>query len=252
MKKENNYTLEDDNLARVRVVMVSTTEPGNIGAAARALKNMALSTLYLVNPSNFPCAAATARASGADDVLQNCVVCNSLEEAISGCNLVIGASARQRSIKWQQVDAQEACVMIEQTINTNQQEVAVVFGTENSGLTNAELDLCQVLMTIPANPAYSSLNIAQAVQVFSYQLHQQYIKKQTTTKPDTQNFASADELAYFYEHLEQVLVSIGYMDVNRPSELLMRRLRKIFHRTNLYKDEVAIFRGILSKIESNK
>ena len=133
--------------------MVNTTEPGNIGAAARAMKNMALTRLYLVNPSNYPSATATARASGADDVLFNAKVCETLEEALDGVSLVIGASARQRRIKWRQLDVVESCSEIND-ITHNNQEVAVVFGTEKSGLSNEELDLCQVLMTIPGNPEY--------------------------------------------------------------------------------------------------
>ena len=149
--------------------MVNTTEPGNIGAAARAMKNMMLSELYLVSPSNYPSAVATARASGADDVLSNAKVCSTLEEALKGASLVIGASARQRNIKWRQLDVIDACSEIQTTIASNDEEVAVVFGTENSGLTNEELDLCSILMTIPGNPKYFSLNVASAIQVFAYQ-----------------------------------------------------------------------------------
>lgn len=273
MNKDNNYTpsqgLSKLDFPRVRVVMVKINEPGNIGAAARAMKNMCLSRLYLVNPKTFPSVVATARASGADSVLQDCVVCESLEEALTGCHLVIGASARQRSITWQQTDVMGACQMIEKTLmgGDNQQEVAIVFGTESSGLSNTELDLCQVLMSIPGNPNYFSLNVAQAVQVFAYhlfnQLNQVFSKtlkqtsEQKTSKQDleafetsnnTKNLASTDELNYFYQHLEKTLIDIEYMDTHRPNELLMRRLRKIFHRSKLQKDEVAIFRGILSKI----
>ena len=140
-----NYTLTNFN--KVRIVMVNTTEPGNIGAAARAMKNMMLSELYLVSPSNYPSAVATARASGADDVLSNAKVCSTLEEALKGASLVIGASARQRNIKWRQLDVIDACSEIQTTIASNDEEVAVVFGTENSGLTNEELDLCSILLT---------------------------------------------------------------------------------------------------------
>ncbi len=159
-----NYTFD-----KVRVVMVNTTEPGNLGAAARAMKNMNLSRLYLVNPKGYPSAVATARASGADDVLASAVVCESLEDALQGVHLVIGASARQRNIKWKQMDVVGACAEIQKTTTVENQEVAVVFGTEKYGLTNEELDLCQVLMTIPGNPNYFSLNVASAIQVFAYQ-----------------------------------------------------------------------------------
>jgi TrmH family RNA methyltransferase len=154
MNKEENYTHTFD---RVRVVMVNTTEPGNIGAAARAMKNMNLSQLTLVNPQGYPSAVATARASGADDVLSNALVCESLEEALQGAHLVIGASARQRNIKWKQMDVVGACNEIQKITSVENQTVAVVFGTEKYGLTNEELDLCQILMTIPGNPDYFSL-----------------------------------------------------------------------------------------------
>ncbi len=163
INKETNYTLTSFN--KVRIVMVNTTEPGNIGAAARAMKNMLLTELYLVSPSNYPSAVATARASGADDVLSNAKVCSTLEEALIGAHLVIGASARQRNIKWRQLDVIETCGEIQSIVSSKGQEVAVVFGTENSGLTNEELDLCSILMTIPGNPEYFSLNVASAIQV---------------------------------------------------------------------------------------
>jgi TrmH family RNA methyltransferase len=242
MEKDTNYTFDS-----VRVVMVNTTEPGNIGAAARAMKNMNLSKLYLVNPKGYPSAVATARASGADDVLAGAVVCDSLEEALQGSHLVIGASARQRNIKWKQMDVVDACNEIQKTTTIEGQEVAVVFGTENSGLSNEELDLCQILMTIPGNPNYFSLNVASAIQVFAYQ---NYISNTTTEFEKSSNeLASFDELEGFYTHLAQVLEYIEYFEDKRPKELLMRRLRRFFGRAEPEKEEVAIFRGILRNIK---
>ncbi|SFV83735.1 tRNA:Cm32/Um32 methyltransferase [hydrothermal vent metagenome] len=227
--------------------MVNTTEPGNIGAAARAMKNMNLSKLYLVNPKGYPSAVATARASGADDVLAGAVVCDSLEEALQGSHLVIGASARQRNIKWKQMDVVGACNEIQKTTTIEGQEVAVVFGTENSGLSNEELDLCQILMTIPGNPNYFSLNVASAIQVFAYQ---NYVYNTTTEFEKSSNeLASFDELEGFYTHLAQVLEHIEYFEDKRPKELLMRRLRRFFGRAEPEKEEVAIFRGILRNIK---
>ena len=245
MKKEANYTFD-----QVRVVMVNTTEPGNIGAAARAMKNMGLSKLYLVNPEGYPSAVATARASGADDVLSSAVVCDSLEEALQGAQLVIGASARQRSVKWRQLDVLESCQEIAEVAAVNQQQVAVVFGTEKSGLTNEELDLCQVLMTIPGNPDYFSLNVASAIQVFAYQ-HFVY-QNSGEFDADTNEAANFDEVENFYTHLEQVLTHIDYFEEKRPKALLMRRLRRLFSRTQLEKEEVAILRGILRNIQPFK
>jgi TrmH family RNA methyltransferase len=245
MQKDTNYTFDS-----VRVVMVNTTEPGNIGAAARAMKNMNLSKLYLVNPKGYPSAVATARASGADDVLAGAVVCDTLEEALQGSHLVIGASARQRNIKWKQMDVVGACSEIQKTTTIEGQEVAVVFGTENSGLSNEELDLCQILMTIPGNPNYFSLNVASAIQVFAYQ---NYISNTTTEfEKSTNEIASNVELEGFYAHLAQVLEHIEYFEEKRPKELLMRRMRRFFGRAEPEKEEVAIFRGILRNIKPFK
>ena len=245
INKETNYTLT--SFDKVRIVMVNTTEPGNIGAAARAMKNMMLTQLYLVAPSNYPSAVATARASGADDVLSNAIVCSSLEEALIGVNLVIGASARQRNIKWRQLDVIETCNEIQSSVVSNNQEVAVVFGTENSGLTNEELDLCSILMTIPGNPQYFSLNVASAIQVFAYQNYVSTVKgKFDNTLGELANF---EDLNSFYKHLEQALEHLGYFDSKKPQNLLMRRLRRFFGRSVPEKEEVAILRGILNKIK---
>ena len=243
--KESNYT--SPAFDKVRIVMVDTTEPGNIGAAARAMKNMSLSRLFLVNPNKYPSAAATARASGADDVLSNAVVCSSLEEALEGVHLVIGASARQRNIKWKQMDVLDTCKEIQKTLAKSKQQVAVIFGTENSGLTNKELDLCHILMTIPGNPDYFSLNVASAIQVFAYQYFVSNI--QVDFESSENELASFEELEGFYVHLEQVLDHIDYFDENRPKSLLMRRLRRLFGRSYPEKEEVAILRGILKGIK---
>jgi TrmH family RNA methyltransferase len=243
--KDMNYT--STVFDKVRIVMVNTTEPGNLGAAARAMKNMCLSRLYLINPSKYPSAAATARASGADDVLSNAVVCNSLTEALEGTHLVIGASARQRNIKWRQMDVIETCREIQKTIASLDQEVAVIFGTENSGLTNEELDLCHILMTIPGNPDYFSLNVAAAIQVFAYQYLVSNV--QVDFDNETSKLASFEELDGFYKHLEQVLEHLEYFEEKRPKELLMRRLRRLFGRSYPEQEEIAILRGILRNIK---
>jgi TrmH family RNA methyltransferase len=214
--KDTNYTLTPFD--KVRIVMVNTTEPGNIGAGARAMKNMALSRLYLVNPSNFPSAVATA-----------------------------GASARQRSMKWRQLDVVDSCAEIQKTLEHDGQEVAVIFGTERSGLTNDELDLCHILMTIPGNPEYFSLNVASAIQVFAYQYF--VCNSQTNFESSENTLASFGELEGFYKHLEQVLEHIEYFEEKRPRPLLMRRLRRLFGRAQPEQEEVAILRGILRNIK---
>ena len=246
--KETNYTLT--NFDKVRIVMVNTTEPGNIGAAARAMKNMSLKRLFLVNPSNYPSAIATARASGADDVLASAVICHSLEEALLGTHLVIGASARQRNIKWKQLDVIDTCSEIQASIAKSNQEVAVVFGTENSGLTNEELDLCSILMTIPGNPKYFSLNVASAIQVFAYQNYVSNVEGGFDNSGG--ELANFDDLDSFYKHLEQTLKHIDYFDKKKPKSLLMRRLRRLFGRSHPEKEEIAILRGILNKINPYK
>ena len=244
LNNEANYTLTNFN--KVRIVMVNTTEPGNIGAAARAMKNMMLSQLYLVSPSNFPSSVATARASGADDILSNAKVCSTLEEALNGVKLVVGASARQRNIKWRQLDVIDTCSQIQSSLVSSDEDVAVVFGTENSGLTNEELDLCSILMTIPGNPKYFSLNVASAIQVFAYQ---NFISSSNGKFDNTpKDIASFEDLNSFFKHLEQVLEHINYFDAKKPKSLLMRRMRRLFGRSEPEKDEVAILRGILNKI----
>ena len=246
--KESNYTLT--NFDKVRIVMVNTTEPGNIGAAARAMKNMSLKRLFLVNPSNYPSAVATARASGADEVLSSSVICHSLEEALLGTHLVIGASARQRNIKWKQLDVIDTCSEIQASIAKSNQEVAVVFGTENSGLTNEELDLCSILMTIPGNPEYFSLNVASAIQVFAYQNYVSNVEGGFDNSGG--ELANFDDLDSFYKPLEQTLKHIDYFDKKKPKSLLMRRLRRLFGRSHPEKEEIAILRGILNKINPYK
>ena len=169
-----------------------------------------------------------------------------MEEALLGVHLVIGASARQRNIKWRQLDVIETCSEIQSRVASKRQEVAVVFGTENSGLTNEELDLCSILMTIPGNPKYFSLNVASAIQVFAYQNYVSTVEsKFDNSGGETANF---EELNSFYNHLEQSLEHINYFDSKKPKSLLMRRLRRLFGRSNPEKEEVAILRGILNKI----
>lgn len=226
----------------VRVVMVETTHPGNIGAAARAMKNMFLSRLYLVNPKVFPHAEATARASGADDVLAGAKVCGSLEEAVAGCTLVFGASARLRRIDWPTLDTR-VCGEKAAAAARGGEQIALVFGRESAGLTNEEMDRCNYLVHIPSNPEYSSLNIAAAVQVFAYEVAMALGAGLPVQIQEER--AAADEVDGFYHHLEQALVEIGFLDRQNPRQL-MRRLRRLFNRAELEKTEVQILRGILS------
>jgi tRNA (cytidine32/uridine32-2'-O)-methyltransferase len=235
-------------LSNIRIVLIGTTHPGNIGAVARAMKNMCLEQLYLVQPKKFPSAEATDRASGADDLLQRARVCTTLDEALEGCRLVVGASARLRSVNWPQVDPKECA---KQLLGEAQHgDVALIFGRESSGLSNSELDRCHLLAHIPANAEYSSLNLSQAVQVLSYELHMASLG-QSPAEPERIDVATAEELEGLYSHLEQAMVDIGFSDP-RQSDKLQRRLRRLFFRARPDQDEVNIVRGILSAAQGKK
>lgn len=226
----------------IRIVLVGTSHPGNIGAAARAIKNMGLSELYLVKPLTFPHADASARASGADDLLARATVCQSLEEAIAGCSLIFGASARLRSLPWPLAEPREAAAQIIGACK--QVPVAVVFGREHSGLTNDELLCCNALVHIPCNEGFSSLNVAAAVQVLSYEIHMAGREGVTEVEVDSPP-ARAEEIERFFRHLEETLVEIEFLDPEKPRQL-MRRLRRLYNRTRLEETEVNILRGILT------
>ncbi len=238
-------------LKKIRIVLVETSHPGNIGGVARAMKNMKLDQLYLVSPNIFPSADATSRASGADEILAAAKICDSLQEAISDCTLVFGASARDRTLSWPVLAARECAEKI--VSDGNLTNVAIVFGRENSGLTNQELDLCHFLLRIPCNPAFSSLNLAAAVQVVGYELfvasEQRQEHKLLTSEREA--LATSQQLELFYQHLHQALIDIGFMHPDK-SKSIMRRLRRIYNRTRLDTKEVDILRGILRMSQGNK
>lgn len=225
-----------------RIVLCQTSHPGNIGGAARAMKTMGLSRLYLVSPDSFPDAHATVMATGAADLLQNATVCDTLEQALEGCALVIGLSARKRQLSHELLPARQAAERAVAVASS--QQVALVFGTEMSGLSNAELDLCQLLAMIPANPEFSSLNLAAAVQVMCYEIRMASLSQGTVQTAKAGQLATSDELEKFYRHLEEVLIRIGYYNPDQPKKL-MQRVRRIYARANLEKEEVNILRGVL-------
>lgn len=232
----------------IRVVLVGTTHPGNIGAVARAMKNMGLVDLCLVEPRYFPHEEAVARASGADDVLENARVVDSLAEAIADCVYVVGASARTRTINWPCLDAKDAAArLVDESSHGN---VTIVFGPEKAGLSNTDLDHCDTLLTIPANPDFSSLNLAMAVQVITYEIRAAQTEKRPEYEADAP-LATSEELELFYAHLEQVATDIGFLDPDNPRHL-MRRLRRLFIRARVDQNEVNILRGILTAIERNR
>ncbi|CAK0769991.1 tRNA Cm32/Um32 methyltransferase [Gammaproteobacteria bacterium] len=240
----------------IRVILVGTSHPGNIGAAARAMKTMGLTQLSLVAPQAFPNAQATARAAGADDLLHAAQVFLTLTEAVADCGLVIGSSARLRHLAWPEMDAREAGRLA--TTRAASTNVAFVFGNERTGLTNAELDHCHCLVHIPTRSDYSSLNLAAAVQVVAYEV-QMAVRARDGTDGAAEALgtrgtivshvpAPALDMERFYTHIEQTLADIGFLDPARP-RLLMRRLRRLFHRAQPDAVEVSLLRGILTAIQ---
>jgi TrmH family RNA methyltransferase len=233
----------------IRIVLVGTTHPGNIGAVARAMKNMGLDELVLVGPRYFPHEDATARASGAEDVLAAARVVGGLDDAIADCCYVAGASARSRTIGWPSMAPREcAARLVEESM---QGPAAVVFGPEKSGLTNEDLDRCHTLLTIPTDPGFSSLNLAMAVQVMSYELRLARHGSNVQQPPREVPLATGEELDNFYLHLEQVLTASRFLDPDNPRHL-MRRLRRLFSRALPDKNEINILRGILAALDPQK
>ena len=232
-------------LAPIRIVLVTPSDPGNIGAAARAMKTMGLKRLYLVAPEAFPHYKASIRASNALDILADLMVVDNLEEAIHGCHLVLGTSTRQRELNWVSLTAREAA---EKIVEPPQQEIAILFGCERSGLTNQQLQRCHFQISIPANPEYSSLNLASAVQIVCYEFRMTILQKKGNIVVKQSNLASVEQLEYFYQHLEAVLTAVKFLQPFR-SQQIMDRLRRVFSRAELDETETKILRGILSAIQ---
>lgn len=236
-------------LARLRVVLVAPQHPGNIGAAARAMKVMGLSDLTLVAPEDYPAPEATARASGAGDVLEAAPVHATLDRAIADCVLAIGASARTRHTAWPLLDARAAAGQaVSRAVEG--QRVALVFGRERSGLSNDELDLCQLHLRVPTNPDYGSLNLAAAVQVVCYELRMaagDRVAPPASAEAQTNAVATAD-MEGLYTHLADVLTASGFLDPAQP-KLLMRRLRRLFNRAAPDRIELNILRGALRSLD---
>lgn len=245
-------------LERIRVVLVNTSHPGNIGGAARAMKNMGLKSLFLVEPRKYPHNDANARAAGADDILNGAQVVTSLEDALQGCSVVLGTSARDRRIPWPLLDPREAAeTCLHAWRADHQADIALVFGREYAGLTNTELQRCQYHIHIPADPEFSSLNLATAVQVLTYEMRMAWLKEtqQPTRMLEVEATgmlgaapATHESLELFYEHLQQTLIEIDFLDPAKPRHL-MARLRRIYGRSQLKKSEVNILRGILTETQ---
>jgi len=236
---------------QVSVVLVNTSHPGNIGATARAMKNMGLSKLTLVAPEDFPSGVAVGRAVSAVDILDNARVVSSLQEAVEDCALVIGASARSRNIPWPMVSPEQCGQKAAAEAAVN--KVALVFGREDAGLNNEELQLCHFHVQIPADPDYSSLNLSAAVMVICYEVRKAVLAldEQPAVAEDEfwdQEKANGEQLEHFYVHLERVMTAIKFHDPENPRQL-MPRMRRLFSRIRIDVMEMNILRGILSNIE---
>jgi len=235
--------------ADIRIVLVAPSHPGNIGAVARAMKNMALSELLLVNPRQFPHAEATARASGAGDVLGRARVVTSLGEALGGCGFIAATTAREREQHFRVMDVREAAARI--VAEAQRAPAAVVFGAERTGLTNEELETAHALLRIPASAAYPSLNLAMAVQLVAYELFRARSAAGARAPADVP-LATAQELERLYAHFAQVLEEIDFRDRTQSGTHLMMRIRRFLQRAELDENEVHILRGILTAVQNRR
>lgn len=235
---------------QVSIVLVNTSHPGNIGAAARAMKNMGLSRLVLVQPVDFPSGVAVGRAVSALDILERTTVCESLQEATADCGLIIGASARSRKIPWPVLTPEECAEKVIHACRAN--KVALVFGREDSGLSNEELQLCHYHVQIPASEQLSSLNLAAAVMVICYELRRHSMGENRAESIQEQDWdmewATGEQVEHLYQHLEEVLIRLDFHDPDNPRQL-MQRMRRMFSRIRLDTMEMNILRGILAHIE---
>ena len=239
------------NFDKIRVVLVNTSHPGNIGAAARALKNMGLHQLYLVEPKDYPANQAVWRAANAVDVLDSAIVVKDLDAAIAGCSLVVGTSARERRIPWPLMNPRECGIRVWQ--EAAEHDVAIIFGREDRGLTNEELHKCTYHVHIPSNTEYSSLNIACAVQVLCYEIRMASLADKNGSLPSFNEWdqppAKIKDLELYFEHLEQVLVDISFHDRENPRQT-MARLRRLYGRIRLDEMELSILRGVLTAVRN--
>lgn len=237
------------NSDNIRIVLVNTSHPGNIGGVARAMKNMGLHRLYLVAPRDYPNEQAVWRAASANDVLDSAIVVPTLSEAIGDCQFVVGTSARNRRIPWPLLDARQCAQRM--AVASGQEQVAVLFGREDRGLTNEELKVCNLHLNIPTSEDYSSLNLAMAVQIVAYELR---MLKSAADLPVSESdqwdapFASRDNMERYYAHLEETLVDIEFLDPAAPRQL-MSRLRRLYSRVRLDEMELNILRGILTETQ---
>lgn len=239
------------SLNQIKIVLVKPSHPGNMGATARAMKNMGLSDLALVSPKDYPNVQATALASGADDVLQAAWAGDSLDEALEGCQVIYATTARHRKLEWPSCDVRTAARDICARQLEPGKKIAILFGCERAGLDNETLVRAQSYIYIPTNPVYSSLNLAQAVQLISYELkmaHDELLEPKPQTEPQ-ETRASYEKVEGFYTHLEAMLTHIYFLDPKQP-KMLMGRLRRLFNRAEPSETELHILRGICKSVLS--
>lgn len=251
------------HLAHVRIVMVNTTLPANIGSALRAMKTMGLSKLVLVAPKTYPHPDIDALAAGATDLIEQIEIVESLEDAIKDCHLVFGTSARTRTIPWPLLDARPAAQKSMKAVLQDQQEIAVIFGREDRGLTNEELAMANYHVTIPVNSDYGVLNVAQAIQIISYEMRMATVElMDKVVNPDAimqvtdedamqwdEPLVTHEQMEQFYPHIEKMLADIEFMDPKNP-RLLPLRLRRLFGRIQLDKMEYHLLRGIFTRVQA--
>lgn len=242
-------------LANIRIVLVKPSHPGNIGAVARAMKNMGLHRLYLVSPADFPSFEASQRAASASDVLTGAVVVDSLQQALAGCALVAGTTARLRNVQWPQIDARAGGELL--VTESEQHEVALVFGSERTGLLNDEMEQCQYLVNIPTSDEYSSLNLSQAVQVMSYEIlmasrvGMAAVEAEPKPKYELDRLASMDQLNGLYAHILDAMKQFDFFGT-RNHEQVMRRMRCLFGRARVTVRELQILRGMIKVAQGKR
>ena len=240
----------DAHQANIKIVLVNTAHPGNIGGAARAMKNMGLTQLCLVEPREYPAPRAVWRAAGARDILTDAQVVSSVDEAIADCSLVIGTSARGRRIPWPLISPRECGERV--WVEAQSHKVAILFGREDRGLTNDELQKCHYHVHIPSNPDYSSLNLATAVQVLAYEVRMASLADEQGNLPELGDWdqppVTAEALEHFHTHLAETMGDLDFYDPDNPKQLLTR-MRRLFNRLRMDQMEVSILRGLLSAVQ---
>lgn len=233
-------------LSNIRIVLINTFHPGNVGAIARAMKNMGLSNLYLVDPNDYPSEEATSRAAGAVDLLENATIVPTFEEAISDCSLVIGTSARHRTFQLPIMNARECAESA--VIEATNQPIAIVFGREKTGLLNDEIAQCHRQVYIDANDEYPVLNISQAVQIVAYEIWMANQNKDTKSNVEVAEYPRKGDMDLFHTHLEETLYDINFVIKNHPGKVL-EKLQRFFNRSRPEKSELGILRGVLAAVQ---